>query len=159
MFDRLDVFLLELEQHDKTIFAGVVVEGPGAAYWANWEWGNTRQTKPGPKTVLGTNPDGTTVWLSAQAPFGFIRINTASFWDAVDYVMKDVDFNQPDAKSITRVLENAAKKISKLMTQIIQDSAPRDTGELASDIHPVDPGDSILDSDDTDPFETLLLEE
>ena len=49
LFDKLDEFLLEFEQHDQEIKAGVAVVGDAAAYALVWEWGNTRQSKPGPK--------------------------------------------------------------------------------------------------------------
>src|SRR3954471_15404856 len=97
MFDKLDELLLELEEHDKEISAGVATVGEPAAYAEVWEWGNVRQTKKGPKTVLGINPDGEKVWLTIQAPFGYIRINENEFWQAVKDELAKVKFKSTTA--------------------------------------------------------------
>src|SRR6266850_3972819 len=83
LFDKLDEFMLEFEQHDQEIKSGVMVVGDAVGYAEVWEWGNLRQTKPGPRTVIGTNPKGDMVWLSSQAPFGWIRVNEDEIWNAV----------------------------------------------------------------------------
>lgn len=158
----LDKFMLEFEQHDKEIFAGVAVIGDAAEYALVWEWGNTRQTKPGPKTVLGTSPDGTMIWLSSQAPFGYIRINEGKYWEIAKQVLGEVRFTQTNAVAMTKELERAAWKMSTMMAEVVKMSAPVDKGTLQRGITPVKPGDSILDqelSGSEAHYGTLVLEE
>ena len=159
LFDKLDEFLLEFEQHDKEIKAGMASVGDAAAYALVWEWGNIRQSLPGPKTVLGTNPNGKTVWLSGQAPFGYIRVNTPQYWKAVHEAMRDVNFNQPNAKAMTRELEREASKASKMFVDITQLTVPVDSGDLRDSLKPVAPNDPILDEEPESNYVTLVLED
>lgn len=129
---------------DGDVSVGVVAEGDAAAYAEVWEWGNARQTKPGPKTVLGTNPDGQMVWLSIQAPFGYIHINEPFFWRIIDEELQKVDLNQPNKAALQKEFETHARVIASAMADVIKDSAPVDTGQLRDSIKPVEPGDSIL---------------
>src|ERR1700756_3450419 len=110
LFDKLDEFLLEFEEHDEEIFAGVASVGPAAAYAEVWEWGNIRQTKQGPKTVQGTNPAGEIVWLSLQAPFGYIKINENRMWEALKQELGKVKFKSTNAREMTEELQEAARK-------------------------------------------------
>lgn len=147
LFDRLDEFMLEFAQHDKEVKAGMASVGDAAAHALVWEWGNVRQTKPGPKTVLGTNPDGTMVWLSAQAPFGYISINVPQYHEAALAALKLMNFRQPNARAMTRELEQVAKKIGRMFVDITQLTVPVDSGDLRDSLTAVDPGDPILDDD------------
>lgn len=156
-FDDVDSFMLEMEQHDKEISAGVAIVGDAADYALVWEWGNARQKKPGPKTVLGTNPDGEMVWLSIQAPFGYIRINEPFMDRIVEDVMSTLEFDKPSAREITEELEKGARKISKAIAQLLRDAAPKDSGLLSRSIVPVEPNDTLLDRE-TDEQETLDLD-
>src|SRR5476649_808458 len=131
MFDKLDELLLEFAEHDQEVNAGVASTGPAAAYAEVWEWGNVRQSKPGPRTVLGTNPDGKSVWLSIQAPFGYIQIHENDYWEALKEELGKVKFSSTTAKGITEELQAAAKKAMKKCAQLISESAPVDTGQLA----------------------------
>ena len=158
-FENVDEFLLEMIQHNKEIKSGIAVIGDAADYALVWEWGNRRQKKPGPRTVLGTNPKGKSVWLSTQAPFGYIRINEPFMHRIVDEVMATVSFDKPNAAAITVELEKAAKKISKAIADVVRDSAPVDSGLLRKSIVPVDPNDVMLDRDTSDEFDTLDLTE
>lgn len=157
-FENIDAFLLEMEQHDKMIKAGVMVIGDASDYALVWEWGNTRQKKPGPKTVIGTNPNGEMVWLSSQAPFGYIRINEPFFHRIIEDELAKLEFNQPSAVAITREIEKGAKRISKGIADVIREAAPIDSGLLRRSIVPIDPNDPILDRE-TDEFQTLDLSE
>jgi len=148
LFDKLDEFLLEFEQHDKEIQSGVMVVGEAASYAEVWEWGNLRQTKPGPRTVMGTNPKGEMVWLSSQAPFGWIRVNEDEIWAAIRNELEKANFDQPDAQAMTKELEKRAFNAAKVAAQILAEHAPKDSGELSDSLIPVNPNDSILDSDD-----------
>lgn len=156
MFDKIDEFLLELAEHDKEIKCGVAAVGPAAAYSEVWEWGNTRQSKPGPKTVLGTNPDGSTVWLSSQAPFGYIKINENAYWDALRQELGKVQFKSTNAKEMTEELQAAGKRAMKLCAQLIGDSAPVDSGQLSKSFRVVEDGDPMLE--DSDDSRTLVLD-
>lgn len=150
--DRLDSFLEEL-MLDHDITAGVAATGPAAAYAEVWEWGNIRQSKPGPRTVLGTNPNGKMVWLSVQAPFGYIRIHENDFWQALKEELKKVKFNSTNSEGITDELNAAARKAMKVCAQLIADSAPVDTGDLRDSIKPVTGEDPLFDEEeDVSPF-------
>src|SRR5580765_2079633 len=88
---------------------GVISEGDAAAYALVWEWGNARQTKEGPKTVRGINPDGQPVWLSIQAPYGYIRIHEAESVNIIEMVLANADFETPETgKQIIAEMKRAA---------------------------------------------------
>jgi hypothetical protein len=159
VIDKLDEFLLELAEHDQEITAGVAAVGDAAAYSEVWEWGNVRQTKQGPKTTLGVNPDGEKVWLSLQAPFGYIKVNENQYWDVLKDELGKVKFKSTTARGITQELEAAAKKAMKRVAEIIGDHAPVDTGALSKSFRVINPGDAMLDdADDTgDMNRTLIL--
>lgn len=150
LFDKLDEFMLEFEEHDQEIKSGVMVVGDAAAYAEVWEWGNLRQTKPGPRTVIGTNPKGDMVWLSSQAPFGWIRVNEDEMWAAIRNELEKANFNQPDARSMTVELEKRATNAAKAVRLILHEHAPKYSGELADALVVVNPADSVLDTEDDD---------
>jgi hypothetical protein len=124
------------------VTTGMASEGPAAAYALVWEWGNIRQTKPGPKTVIGTNPDGSMVWLSIQAPFGYIRINEPTYWNIVTEVMHTVDFSKAN---LQQELERAADRIMQAVVEVTQMTVPVDSGELRASLKVVAPGDPLLE--------------
>jgi hypothetical protein len=159
LFDKLDELLLEFAEHNQEITAGVASVGDAAAYSEVWEWGNVRQTKKGPKTTLGINPDGERVWLSIQAPYGYIKINENQYWDVLRTELGKVQFKSTTARGITEELEAAAKRAMKTIAKIIADTAPVDTGALSKSFKVVDPGDAMLDdaNDTGDLNRTLML--
>jgi hypothetical protein len=150
IFDKLDEVALELASHDKLFAAGVASIGEAAGYALVWEWGNVRQAQAGDETCQGVNPDGSTVWLSVQAPFGYISINEPLYWAIVEDVLADVKFMQTNAADMTAEFERAMSKIAKQIAPIIKAAAPKDSGALRDSIVAVDPGDSILDDDDAE---------
>jgi hypothetical protein len=159
MFDDLDVFMLEFLEHNKEITAGVASYGDAANYAEVWEWGNVRQTKKGPKTVLGINPDGEEVWLSIQAPSGYIRISEEVYWFILKDELGKVKFKGNTAKEITEELETAAKKAMKRIAKVVGENAPVDRGDLSKSFRAVDPGDSLLDVTDNDMEKVLTIGE
>lgn len=142
-----DDFIGALSSKDETIEVGVSVDGPAAAYAEVWEWGNARQTKKGPRTVLGTNPNGEQVWLSSQAPYGYIRINTEKYLQAVRKELGKVPFHATTPKQLTEELRKAGEAAMKECTVILHDAAPVDTGQLQSSFHVVKDGDELLRQD------------
>ena len=150
LFDRLDQFLLEFEEQDKLVEAGVVSEGEGAAYALVWEWGNARQKQLGPKTTLGINPDGSSVFLSIQAPRGYIRVNTPLFQQAMDEETAKIEFSSETTGKIFDELNAAALRAAKRIAEIIKEHVPVDTGQLHDSIKVAKYGDPILDSDEDD---------
>lgn len=120
------------ELHDEPVSVGVAVVGPAAAYAEVWEWGNVRQTKKGPRTVLGTNPDGESVWLSSQAPNGYIRVNEDKYLGIVKIELEKVKFSSPDGAAMKRELQDAGKRIMEQVADVIREAAPVDTGQLRS---------------------------
>ena len=149
LIDELDKFLLELEQHDKEIKAGVASVGDAAAYSLVWELGNVRQTKEGPKTTKGYNLEtGETVWLTIQRPYGYIRINENLYWEIYKQELSKVHFKGTTAPAITKELEACAVKVAEGIAKIISKNAPEDRGDLADSIEVVMPNDSLLDDAD-----------
>jgi len=128
---------------------GVIVEGDAAAYALVWEWGNARQTKEGPKTVKGINPDGEQVWLSVQAPFGYIRINEPVYFQILERELGAIDFSEAiTAKEILAEMKKASAAAAELIAEIIREHAPVDSGDLRDSISPTDPDDPDLAVDD-----------
>jgi hypothetical protein len=128
---------------------GVISEGDAAAYALVWEWGNARQTKEGPKTVLGMNPEGERVWLSIQAPFGYIRIHEAEYQRIVLEQLGNVDLSEADTgNEILAEIKKASIKASQQIAEIIKDAAPIDTGALRESIKAAEPDDPDLDIED-----------
>jgi len=156
---ELKNFLFEFERLRKDpVEAGVGVEGPAAAYALVWEWGNARQTQIGPRTTVGTNPDGQKVFLSIQAPRGYIRVNSPLYWAALEQEMQKVKFMGSTPDAIREELETAATKTCKRIRDIIREYAPVDTGQLHDEIEVVDVGDSLLDESKDDGALVLMQE-
>ena len=145
--DKLDELLLEFAEHNKMITAGVASTGEAAAYAEVWEWGNIRQHKEGPKTVLGINPDGENVWLSVQAPVGYIAVNENQYWAILKDELSKVKFKSHTAKGITEELEAASIKAMQKICIVIQKTAPVDSGDLSESFEVVEPNDIMLDDD------------
>lgn len=128
---------------------GIISEGDAAAYALVWEWGNARQTKKGPKTVRGINPDGEEVWLSIQAPFGYIRINEPEYINIIQQKLGEIDLSDvKDAEGIREEIKSASASAAEMITEIIRHVAPVDTGALRESIQPADPGDPDLAVED-----------
>jgi hypothetical protein len=133
--------------------AGVAVDGERAVVASVWEWGSARIHKPGPKTMWGENPDGDRVVLTITAPHGYIRVHHELY---VQILQKEfgaiawgsLPLSQWPA-AIDTMLTNAARQCS----QLISESAPIDTGLLRASIHPIAPGDSLLDEDEDTSFD------
>lgn len=136
-------FLKELED-DGVVQAGVSVEGPAAAYAEVWEWGNTRQTKKGPRTVLGINPDGERVWLSSQAPYGYIWTNENKYWEIVRKELGKLSLDGPTKKEVTEEISRGLEKIAEQVAQVISETAPVDTGQLSESFRVVKSDDPFL---------------
>ena len=129
---------------------GVASEGDASAYALVWEWGNARQTKKGPKTVLGINPDGKQVWLSIQAPQGYIRLHTSDYLDILEKELAEADFENLDAESIRLEMKLVCSRAAEKMAELIKDTVPVDSGELRDSIKAMDPDDEDLEKDDDD---------
>ncbi len=142
--DGIKSFLKELED-DGLVESGVSVEGPAAAYAEVWEFGNMRQTKKGPRTVLGTNPRGESVWLSSQAPYGFLWVNELKYWRIVENELKKVSFSGDTKKVVTRELESATVEIAGEIAKVVSDAAPVDSGQLSESFRAIENGDPLLE--------------
>lgn len=126
---------------DTPVYAGISSEGGPAAYSQVWEWGNARQTKKGPKTTLGINPDGSRAWLTIQAPYGYVRVNSQRFAAVIEKEMSLVD---PTATEARAQIEAAAVRAATEIASLVRDTVPVDTHALMESIRPVGPGDSGL---------------
>src|SRR5580765_2524701 len=132
---------------DRVIEVGVAVEGPAAKYAEVWEWGNARQTKQGPRTVLGINPNGESVWLSTQAPRGYIRVNDSIYMDIVKVELGKLEFKGTDASSVRQDIERTCIDIAQQIAHVIEEHAPVDTGQLSQSFRVVRPNDPLLQDD------------
>lgn len=155
--DELDFFLLELDIQDRLYSAGVVSEGEAAQYALVWEWGNVRQTQIGPKTTLGMNPNGEQVFLSIQAPYGYIRINELRYMIAAEQELRDTDLKGNTSSGVGDALKKCARRISKKMVEITQETVPIDSGALHRSLQPLDPDDDIADEVE-DGYETMVFD-
>lgn len=127
LFDELLLFLeKELTIGKVGVMIEITSEGPAAAYALVWEWGNVRQTKEGPKTTLGINPNGERVWLTIQAPRGYIRVLTPQF----HRIVKDELSHMKVLGSTKKKLTTVANKIGRRMLKLLKDTVPVDTGDL-----------------------------
>lgn len=123
------------------VYGGIESDGGPSAYSQVWEWGNTRQTRKGPHTTYGVAPDGRRIWLSTQAPFGYVRLNEPNFAAAIERRMTE---QEPDDDRLQEQVVSAAKAASQDIAAIVRATAPVDTGALMDSIRAVDPSDSGL---------------
>ena len=144
--DGLDEIFAEFKKPSPIVQVGVAAVGPAAAYAEVWEWGNARQTKQGPRTVLGTNPDGESVWLSSQAPMGYIRVNEDHYLELVKIELAKVKFSGPG--TLRERLQKAGVRMAKGCAEIIKFFAPVDSGQLSNSFEVVRDGDPLLDTED-----------
>lgn len=146
-FAELKDFFVNLGNADVTVEAGVSSEGPAAAYVFVWEFGNIRQSKPGPKTVAGVNPvTGEKAFFSTQAPQGYIRVLIPVFREIMDLEIKRISFLDPERRSIKIQLDAAARRITNKMVEVIRNTVPIDSGELRASIRAVWPGETLLNT-------------
>lgn len=143
----LDAFSEAAEK--KNILSGVASEGEAAAYALVWEWGNARQTKQGPKTTLGVNPDGESVWLTIQAPTGYIGLGTVEYMRFVEVALSEMDFSRIDSgEDIIAALKTAALRAAAMSAELIRQNAPVDSGQLRDSIRAVGDDDPDLKTED-----------
>lgn len=138
-------YLEGLKDLGQVVEAGLTATGPAAAYAEVWEWGNARQVKQGPKTVLGVNPDGETVWLSTQAPMGYIAVHTDKYLEIVraEIAKLALSGGEGTQEELKQVAHNAMEKIK----EVVSEYAPVDSGQLRDCFQVADDGDAILDAD------------
>jgi hypothetical protein len=145
-FKGIEKFLQELDLQSGTIQAGVASVGEAAAYSLVWEFGNARQVKQGPKTVRGHNiQTGETVWLSIQAPFGYVRISENLYWEALRQEMGRITFQGNTARAIEKEMEDCLVRVATTISKIIAEHAPVDKGTLEDSFVVIKPGNSLLD--------------
>lgn len=135
LYKQLHDFVQEMEDVDERIESGIVSVGDAAAYANVWEWGNLRQTKEGPKTTLGINPDGDQVWLTIQAPYGYIRVNMETYQLIMMEEIDKVNFAQTSGRDIDKQLKRATDRISKRILEVLKDTVPVDSGDLQDSLH------------------------
>jgi hypothetical protein len=136
----------------RIVEVGIAAVGDAANYALVWEWGNTRQTEQGPNTSLGSNPAGEEVWLSIQAPTGWIAINESLMWDVILEEIQKISFEGNDNFHVKMQFENAASHIGERIKALLQDTVPIDSGELKDSLVVVESGDSLLDETDEGVF-------
>lgn len=133
------------------VVSGVGSFGDAAAYALVWEFGNMRQTKKGPKTTLGINlTTGEQVWLSIQAPTGYVRVNEEKYWAIIKKRLRDLTLSGTTKEEIREELEETAHLIAQDVAEVIREAAPEDKGGLKASILAISPGSDILYDDEYD---------
>jgi hypothetical protein len=99
---------------------------------------------------LGINPDGKRVFLSIQAPHGYIRVNEPLYWAALEEEIDAMEFTGGSSAAIRGEMEQAAKRAAKRVQEIIQEHVPVDHGDLHDSIKVVNPGDELLEQAEED---------
>ena len=147
ILENLDEVLLELDAHDMTSFAGVASVGEPAGYALVWEFGSARVASLGDRTCIGTTPDGRSVILSVQAPFGYIAINEPLYWKIIEEELQGIDFAQTNAADLAKEFDRVMFRVAEKIVPIIAEAAPKDSGALADSITAVEPNDPVLDEE------------
>lgn len=134
---------------------GVASFGKPSAYALVWEWGNARQTQKGPKTTLGINPDGEQVWLTLQAPMGYIRINQPVMVAILADELQAVDWAEFNSAGSARAeLKRVSKRVADRIADVIRQSVPVGEGDgagaLMQSIRAMNPDDPALEVTDTE---------
>lgn len=142
--DDMAKVLSWLERIAVVVESGVESVGPPSNYALVWEWGNARQTKKGPKTTKGKNPDGKSVWLTIQAPRGWIGIHEPAMWKVIEEEIDKVDFSSANESSLRQGLEQAYIRIAQRALELLQSTVPIDKGDLYDSLKVVRPGDDVL---------------
>lgn len=142
---HLQKLMDEFKLNDTKLSAGVGSVGDASDYAEVWEWGNVRQDKKGPKTVQGINPDGEEVWLSIQAPSGYIKIHESQYWDIYEEEVNKIEFSSTTKAGIKREIEAALRRTVMRCAVLVANTAPVDTSKLAGSIEAINPGDSLLE--------------
>ncbi len=139
---------METASDEGVVRGGVASDGEAAAYALVWEWGNARQTKKGPKTTLGINPDGEEVWLTIQAPMGYIAIHEGEYFQMIENALAEADFGDMKSGEVLRAMKAASIQAGQQIAELIRDSAPIDTGALRDSIQAVSPDDPELETEE-----------
>lgn len=133
-------------RHPRMVESGVAAEGDPSAYALVWEFGNLRQYKKGPHTMLGTSPAGGKEWMSTQAPQGWIAVNEPRMWSIIDDHMAKFNFSGNTEFNMTVELEQLSLDISRDILTLLKSTVPVDTGALDLSLGVVESGDSLLDT-------------
>lgn len=121
--DDLKDFLQGYAGDVPEVNGGVAAYGEPAAYALVWEYGNLRQKKQGPRTVRGTNPDGESVWLSSQAPLGYVSVHENDFWAAINSRLEGMSLDG-DLDDWSEEMKSAIAMASQDIAGIIRENAP-----------------------------------
>jgi hypothetical protein len=141
----LDELVEELKDLDQTVEAGLMATGDAAAYAEVWEWGNARQTKQGPKTVMGVNPAGESVWLSKQAPTGYIAVHTDKYLEIVRAEISRMALS--GGTGAKEELQAVVHRSMEQIKEVVSEHAPVDSGKLRDCFQVLDDGDPELGGD------------
>jgi hypothetical protein len=99
--------------------------------------------KPGPKTLLSTNPAGQPAILSLQAPNGYIRINRQRYLEILREQFSQLKLDG-SPKTWTSKLTKFLNTSADLCADVISEAAPVDSGLLSESIKLARVGDPTL---------------
>lgn len=141
----LDVLTQAFSSLPNRISAGVKVTGPASAYALVWEWGSSKLTKPGPKTLWSVNPAGQPAILTQTAPLGYIRVNHQMYIKIIKEEFKKLKLAKTAVSNWKSKLDGMMWKAAVRCATLISDTAPIDEGDLRAGIVAVNEPDPILD--------------
>lgn len=106
------------------------------------EYGSVAGQRPwpqsGPRTTLAINPEtGEEVVVSAQAPLGFIRVNTPAIMQTLTEELQHMT-SWLDADALGQELDGTVREAARNAVDLLRTSAPRDTGKLADSLQVTD---------------------
>lgn len=142
----------------ENVAGGVAVYGSAAAYALVWELGSKQLKSPGPKTLWSLNRNNEPAILTRQAPRGYVGFYEDSYWKIIEEELSTVTFKGSDARTTHLQIQVAVDNASQRIAALISAQAPKDSGDLASQISMVDSDESeILGSANSESDATFIL--
>lgn len=121
LFNPLKKMLGDLDI-DIAMATAIVSRGAPSAYALVWEYGNVRQTKKGPKTTHATDIEtGKKVWLTIQAPKGYVRVLRPRFRKIIEQELGKVKFGKKDTK---KQIASAWDRVGERIVALVKEKVP-----------------------------------
>ena len=141
-FDDLASMFAALAEIDGARAGIGIMDAEMSRYARVLEYGSVVGERPwpqsGPRTVLAVNPEtGEEAIVSAQAPQGFIRVNSPAAAQALTEELRRVS-NWLDADALGQEFDDAVRNAAQQAADLLRAAAPQGTGELAESLQVVD---------------------
>lgn len=142
--EGLDQLPTATQSIPEKIQAGVKLDASVVTRGMVWEYGRI-DIQPGPKTMLSTNMDGEERVLTITAPHGWIRVNRDKYQQIIKQRIAQIQWNKYPLSQWEKVLRDTAYKAMQECAEVMEQTAPVDSGELRGGIIPVNEPDPILE--------------